>query len=135
MINKNEDGSYYDVDVIFGAGQIGICFTTDYCILKENSNPENCLKVKRLEKLPSGQDSQAEKCGKISVGSHLIAINGESIRGWNYEKIEHDLKTLPRPIALRFQVGIAPQKPPSPSRIMSERLVKKPPEKSNYFAY
>lgn len=75
-------------------------------MLSEESYPENCLKVKMFDKLSNGEISPAEKNGHVVIGSHLVGINGKSVSGWTYEKLEHDLKTLPRPISLRFQVYI-----------------------------
>lgn len=104
VIASSEDNNYCLYDISFGPGQIGIRFQTDFCMLCEESYPENCLKVKMFDKLPNGEISPAEKNGHVVIGSHLVGINGESVRGWTYEKLEHDLKTLPRPISLRFQV-------------------------------
>lgn len=106
MIDISEANNYCLYDISFGPGQIGIRFQTDFCMLCEDSYPENCLKVKRFDKLPNGEISPAEKNGHVVIGSHLVGINGESVRGWTYEKLEHDLKTLSRPITLRFQVHL-----------------------------
>lgn len=111
VLEEDIDSNYVIFDVIFGPGKIGIKFSTTSCILhKEDTKKVHVIQVVGFEKYDDEKNqSPAEKCGSITTDSLLIAINGKSVVNVAIDKVIEMLKTLPRPVVLRFQIGIRPQ--------------------------